>query len=53
MASKGKEIIGEVVIEAWSLMAEDGLWSAKYKTKAEACRILDSKTLQEIRRAAT
>ncbi|KAL2051287.1 hypothetical protein ABVK25_008536 [Lepraria finkii] len=52
MASHGAEILGEVVIEVWGLMSDNGLWKAKYKTREAAIKALDSKTLQEIRLAA-
>ena len=49
----GAEIIADVMLEAWSLLIEDGIWKARHKTKEDAVRLLDISILIDLRRIAS
>ena len=49
----GTEIMNEILIETWGMLIDDGLWRARYDTKDEACRQLDSALLKDLRKRAT
>lgn len=54
MAETRTDVIGEIITEAWVIFLTSGIWKAKYETRAEAERALDTPLLRDIRlRAAS
>ncbi len=49
----GTEIANEIITEAWGMLMDDGLWRARFASKQEASKALDSTILQDIRKRAT